>query len=83
VAEATGGKTFQMPPSIRAGMTADEKWAANAKFLDRGIAEDANFILATSMDDMRNISICAREINYLLDNGYTFNSAGDALMPGR
>jgi hypothetical protein len=31
---------------------------------------------------MRIPSAYADEVNYLLKNGYTFNSAGDAMVPG-
>lgn len=64
-------------------MTPAEQWAANQRFLDRGIANGDAFFLATPIDAMRaGDSAYAREINYLLDHGFTFNSAGTFLVPG-
>jgi hypothetical protein len=64
-------------------MSPAEQWAANQKFLDRGIANGDTFLLATPIDVMRTNSWYAQEINYLFSKGYTFNSTGTALIPGR
>lgn len=61
--------------------TEDQQWAANQKFLDRGIAAGDSFELATPVDTMRIPSGYAEEIDYLLGNGYTFNDAGTELVP--
>jgi hypothetical protein len=62
-------------------MNPAEQWAANQRFLDRGIAEGAAFRLATPIEEMEKKSVYAEEINYLLNHGYTFNSSGIALIP--
>jgi hypothetical protein len=64
-------------------LTEEEQWAANEKFLDRDIAQGATFRLATPIDEMKEGSAYAREINYLFSNGYTFNRSGDGLISGK
>jgi hypothetical protein len=81
VAKAIGAKYFSVPDAIWNSWTNAEQWAANQKFLDRGIAQGDTFRLATPVDIMRIPSYYADEINHLLKNGYTFNSSGDALIP--
>ncbi|MFJ8539183.1 putative T7SS-secreted protein [Streptomyces sp. NPDC093591] len=83
VAELEGGQWFEVPLSYWKTLTPEQQWAENVKFLDRGIAEGATFRLATPIEASKIDSIYHDEINHLLKNGYTFNAAGDALIPGR
>jgi hypothetical protein len=64
-----GGKHFSVPDDVWNSMNPAEQWAANQRFLDRGIAEGAVFRLATPIEDMRDPSIYAKEINYMLNHG--------------
>ena len=82
LAQQTGAKYFNIPTDVWDSMSSEEQWAANVKFLDRGIAAGDTFQLATPIDEMRIPSAYADEVNYLLKNGYTFNSAGNTLVPG-
>ncbi|MDF3143014.1 MULTISPECIES: putative T7SS-secreted protein [unclassified Streptomyces] len=83
VAELEGGQWFEVPLSYWNTLTPERQWAESVKFLDRGIAEGATFRLATPIENSKRDSIYHDEINHLLKNGYTFNAAGDALIPGR
>lgn len=83
VAAAEGGQWFEVRLSQWNKLTPEQQWAENLKFLDRGIAEGATFRLATPVEKSVNGSIYHKEINHLLNNGYTFNAAGNALIPGR
>jgi RHS repeat-associated protein len=82
LAQETGAKSFSVPTDVWDPMTPEEQWSANQTFLDRGIANGETFRLATPIEEMRIPSAYANEVNYLLKNGYTLNSAGDALVPG-
>jgi hypothetical protein len=57
-------------------MTDAERWAANVKFLDRAIAEGADFVLATPINEVRPGSALEKEINYLLSHGYKLSDDG-------
>jgi RHS repeat-associated protein len=83
VAASEGGQYFEVPLKHWDKLTEEEQWAANEKFLDRGIAQGATFRLATPIDEMKEGSAYAREINYLFSNGYTFNRSGDGLISGK
>jgi hypothetical protein len=81
LAEKTGAKFFNIPKAIWSRMSAADRWAANVKFLDRGIAQGATFRLATSLEKVRRGSSLEREISYLLNRGYQFIKDGSALIP--
>jgi RHS repeat-associated protein len=83
LAGTTGAKHFSVPDDVWDKMSPAQQWAANRKFLDRGIANGDTFLLATPVDVMRTNSWYAEELNYLMSRGYTFNSAGNAMIPGR
>ncbi|MFE9020124.1 putative T7SS-secreted protein [Streptomyces sp. NPDC007808] len=83
VAELEGGQWFEVPLDYWNTLTPEQQWAENVKFLDRGIAEGATFRLATPIEKSKVDSIYHDELNHLLRNGYTFNAAGDSLIPGR
>jgi RHS repeat-associated protein len=81
VGEAIGAKTFNIPMSIWSKMSAAARWAANQKFLDRGIAEGAEFVLSTYPTEITRGTDLAKEVTYLLDHGYTWSSNGLSLIP--
>ncbi|MFI7662893.1 polymorphic toxin-type HINT domain-containing protein [Micromonospora parva] len=83
LAKTTGAKHFSVPDDVWNRMSPAEQWAANRKFLDRGITNGDTFLLATPVDVMRTNSWYAEELNYLMSKGYTFNSTGTAMIPGR
>jgi len=83
VAISEGAQYFEVPLKQWNKLTEDEKWAANQKFLDRGVAQGVTFRLATPIDRMKAGSVYEREVNHLLSSGYTFNYSGDALIPGK
>ncbi len=67
-------KPFSVPDKYWNRMTPTEQWAANQKFLERAIKKGADFILATPPDKVRLGSFLEKEINFLLHNGYIFDS---------
>jgi hypothetical protein len=58
-----------------------EQWAANKAFLDQAIARGSQFVLATAPSAARAGSFFARELEYMMSNGYVANQAGTALVP--
>jgi RHS repeat-associated protein len=76
-----GAKTFNVPTRIWNAMSAEAQWAANVKFLDRGIREGAEFIMATHPTAIRAGSSLAREVNYLLSHGYKWADDFSKLIP--
>lgn len=81
VAEAIGAKAFDIPQKVWEGMSEGARRAANARFLDRGIQEGAEFDLATARSEIRSGSTLEREVNYLLERGYAWPSNGMSLVP--
>jgi hypothetical protein len=83
LANQTGAKYFSIPDDIWSSMSEEAQWTANRTFLDRGIARGDTFLLATPVDEMRAGSYYEEEVNYLLNNGYTFNDEGNAMVRAR
>jgi hypothetical protein len=79
--QQAGAKYFNIPESVWKGMSSAEQWAANAKFLDRGIAQGARFNLATPLEKVRRGSALEMEINYILGRGYQLSADRSALIP--
>lgn len=81
VGEAIGAKTFNIPAKIWSSMSAAEQWGANQRFLDRGIREGAEFVMATRQSDIMVGTMLSREVNYLMKNGYQWAQNGLSLIP--
>ena len=81
VGEAIGAKVFNIPMKVWNAMSKEAQWAANQKFLDRGIRQGAEFVLATHPSEIRAGTTLAQEVNYLLSKGYTWSSNGLSLVP--
>lgn len=62
-------------------MSTAAQWAANKQFLDDGIEASAEFVMATRQVDIRAGSDLAKEVKYLLDNGYRWADNGLSLTP--
>jgi RHS repeat-associated protein len=83
-----GGQSFQVPPSIWEKLTEAERWAANQKFLDRGIARSDRFFLSSTLSadtiytSTGQLTGFAKEVDYLFSKGYVFSSDGRWLIPG-
>lgn len=75
-----GTKPFSVPDNIWNNMTKAEQWTANQKFLDRAIANGAEFNLATPIDKVRPGSYLEKEINYLTSQDYKLNFDGTKLV---
>jgi RHS repeat-associated protein len=71
-AEELGARYFSVPEKIWNAMTSVEQWAANQKFLDRGIAKGMKFMVDGGKSIIRKDSYLEREVNYLIQNGYTW-----------
>jgi hypothetical protein len=81
-AEQLGSRRFNIPGKFRATMSLEEKWAANARFLDRLIARGDDVVMATPLDRVRPGSTLEREIGYLLGHGYEVVDDGWRLTLG-
>jgi hypothetical protein len=81
VGEAIGAKVFDIPPKAWRAMSEAAQWAANRKFLARGISEGAEFVMATPRSDIRAGSDLAEEVQYLLKRGYEWAEDGLSLIP--
>ena len=58
----------------------EQQTAANKKFLDRAIRDQAPFLSATRRDKIRKGSPLEWEVEYLLQNGYAWSEDGISLM---
>jgi hypothetical protein len=82
LAEKLGSRRFSVPKETWERMTPDERWAANQRFLDRAIARQDEFVLATPVTPAIPLrSSYRRELEYLLSKGYRFSSDQTRLLP--
>jgi RHS repeat-associated protein len=81
VGEAIGAKVFDVPTEVWDSWSVAERWSANQKFLDRGIREGAEFLLATRRADIRAGSQTAYEVGDLLSNDYKWAADNLSLIP--
>ena len=68
-ARQLGAQFFYIPDQKLTGMTADELWCQNRKFLQSVIAENGHFLLSTYDRKIRCNSWLARELEYLERQG--------------
>ena len=52
------------------GLTTDQRWAANTRFLDTRIAAKDHVLLSVPKDDFRPGSYLVAEVEYLTENNY-------------
>lgn len=76
LAKSIGARRFQIPPSVWNKMSVAEQWAANTKFLDRMITRGDNIRLATPLNQVKQNSWFAKELEYLFGKGYKVSSDG-------
>jgi hypothetical protein len=70
-----GYKAFDIEPALyKAWEDAGTAWAENAAFIQAGIDEGAEFVLATKQNLIREGSNLVKEIDMLLKAGYKWNS---------
>lgn len=81
VAERLGARRFDVPSEIWSKMTSEERWAANAKFLDGAIARGDEFVLASPLSAATEGTTFLREVRYLLARGYRLSSDATRLLP--
>lgn len=79
--ERLGSRLFSVPTHVWDAMSPAEQWAANQRFLDRGIRAGAEFIMATKREAIRLGSALEKEVSYLLQNGYQWAHDGSRLIP--
>jgi RHS repeat-associated protein len=77
VAESLGANYFYLDDYE--ALTTGEQWAANQEFLDQAIARGDTFVLSSPPELAPEGSGYFKELQYLLENGYTFE--GDTLVP--
>jgi hypothetical protein len=82
LARDIGANFFSVPPAEWDAMTDAERWAANQQFLDSAIGRGDVFRLATTIDNIVPGSYTAKEVQYLISQGYQLNNSGNALIPG-
>jgi len=70
------GNRFTMPAGQWSKMSVAEQWAANRRFLDDAIKRKDVFWLATPLQNVRPGSWYARELAYLMQNGYRISEDG-------
>jgi RHS repeat-associated protein len=80
VGEELGSKVFSVPERIWQGMSGAERWTANQKFLDRGIAAGADFISTAKQGAIRAGSQLEKEVGYLVSKGYQWVKNGTRLV---
>jgi hypothetical protein len=67
--ERLGARYFNVPPQHYAKLSPDERWAANARFLDRTVARGDDVLLTNKA---RSGTTFAREVAYLGEQGYAY-----------
>jgi RHS repeat-associated protein len=72
-------KVFNIPKAIWNSMSDATRWTANQKFLDRAIARGATLLLATDPAKIKAGSYLAKEVSYLLSNGFRVVKETDGL----
>lgn len=82
-AEKMKGQALNMPPEVWEKMSQAERWAANKRFLDKAIYRGDQFFLATDPFFAEPASWYAKELQYLLANGYVLNDAGNKLIKAK
>lgn len=60
---------FELPQQVALSMSPQEFWRLNKRFLDKHLAKDAVFALATSPEFARSGSWFEKELAYLQENG--------------
>ena len=80
LAEKLGAKRFNIPTKAWEKMSETEKWAANVKFLDRGIASGDNFILSNSAFEAKQGTAFYKELQYMYKRGYKPSTDGMSLI---
>lgn len=63
-------------------MSEAEQWVRNQQFVDNAIARGSEIHLATDLTPSNGTGFFAREIEYLLKQGYVPNAAGTQMIPG-
>jgi hypothetical protein len=62
-------------------MSDAERWAANQRFLDRAIARGSEIRLASPVTPSNLTGYYAREIEYLVKQGYRISGDGLRMLP--
>jgi hypothetical protein len=76
LAQKLGARYFSVPTPVWAKMSPAQQWAANQKFLDRQISDNAIFKLSTSARDAMPGTAFAKEVSYLKNKGYEVSKDG-------
>lgn len=75
LAERLGATFFSVSQEIWDTLNEDGRWQLNRSFLDHEIERGSIFILATPMEELRRESWLEREIQYLLNHGFTYHES--------
>lgn len=80
-AGATGSRAFSMSDEAWNAMTPAEQWIRNQQFLDQAITRGSAIQLATAPTAKNLTGFYAKEIDYLVKQGYTISSDGTRMIP--
>jgi hypothetical protein len=81
LSDAMLARRYQIPDDVWKKMSDAERWAANQRFLDRTMARGDAIVLATPVANARPGSYYAREIQYMIDKGFSVSADGKTLLP--
>lgn len=81
LADDLGARRFNVPDSVWKGMSNAERWAANQRFLDRAIARGSEIRLASAVTPSNLTGYYAREIEYLVKQGYRISGDDLRMLP--
>nr|WP_307727775.1 RHS repeat-associated core domain-containing protein [Massilia sp. TS11] len=79
LSERLNARRFELPDSVWKGMSEDEIWIANQKFLDRTIMRGDEIILSNPV--ARPGTYYEKELNYLMDKGFTISTDASRMLP--
>lgn len=80
LANQINARKFNVPEEFWNKMSADERWSANQRFLDRVIKRGDEVVLATPLNKVREGSYFAKELEYMSSKGYRPNIDGTRLV---
>ncbi len=80
MADELQANRFNIPTEVWNRMSDAERWEANKKFLDRAIGRGDEILLATPLNEVRQGSYYARELEYFYSQGYQVSEDGTRLV---
>lgn len=76
LSKEVNARFYSLPTELYRSLTAQERWWANEKFIDRQIARGSEIILSTKVDLKTISATFKKEYEYLLEKGFSLTEDG-------